>query len=82
MTIRTRLTVWYAAIFSVSLLVIGVSMYSELVVEQRAKIAHHHGGSVDDDAGADITQIIFFYGGSAVIGCALLALTWKSRPKT
>ncbi len=33
MTIRTRLTLWYAVIFSVSLLVIGVSTYSELVVE-------------------------------------------------
>ncbi|MEI6194223.1 MAG: ATP-binding protein [Verrucomicrobiota bacterium] len=71
MTIRTRLTVWYAAIFSVSLLVIGVSMYSELVVEQRAKIARHLGGSVDEDAGTDITQIIFFYGGAAVAVGAL-----------
>ena len=26
--------------------------------------------------------VLWFYGGSAVIGCALLALTWKSRPKT
>ena len=71
MTIRTRLTMWYAAIFSVSLLVIGVSMYSELVVEQRAKIARHHGGAVDEDAGEDITQIILFYGGAAVVVGAL-----------
>jgi heavy metal sensor kinase len=71
MTIRTRLTVWYAAIFSISLLVIGLSMYSELVVEQRAKFARHHGGAVDDDAGTDITQIIFFCGGAAVVIGAL-----------
>ncbi len=71
MTIRTRLALWYAAIFSVSLLVIGVSIYSELVVEQRAKIARHHGGAVDDDAGTDITQIILFYGGAAVVVGAL-----------
>jgi signal transduction histidine kinase len=78
MTIRTRLTLWYAAIFSMSLLVIGVSMYHELVVEQRAKIARHHGGGVDDDAGLDITQIIFFYGGSAIV-VGVLGGLWLTR---
>jgi signal transduction histidine kinase len=78
MTIRTRLTLWYAVIFSVSLLVIGVSMYSELVVEQRAKIARHHQASVDDDAGEDITQILVFYGGSAVV-VGLLGGWWITR---
>jgi signal transduction histidine kinase len=78
MTIRTRLTLWYAVIFSVSLLVIGVSMYSELVVEQRAKIARHHGDGVDDDAGTDITQIILFYGGSAVV-IGVLGGLWLTR---
>lgn len=78
MTIRTRLTLWYAAIFFVSLLVIGITMYSELVVEQRAKIAHHQGGVVDEDAGADITQIISFYGGSAVV-IGLLGGWWLTR---
>ena len=78
MTIRTRLTIWYAAIFSVSLLVIGVSMYSELVVDQRAKIARHQGGAVDDDAGTDITQIILLYGGSAVV-VGVLGGWWLTR---
>src|SRR5438874_1119886 len=78
MTLRARLTLWYAAIFSVSLLVIGVSMYSELVVEQRAKFARHHGGGIDDDAGTDITQIIVFYGGSAVV-IGLLGGWWLTR---
>jgi signal transduction histidine kinase len=78
MTIRTRLALWYAAIFSVSLLVIGVSMYSELVVEQRAKIARHHGSAVDADAGTDITQIILLYGGSAVV-VGLLGGWWLTR---
>jgi signal transduction histidine kinase len=78
MTIRTRLALWYAVIFSVSLLVIGVSMYSELVVETRAKIARHHGGTVDDDAGTDITQIILLYGGSAVV-VGLLGGWWLTR---
>ena len=78
MTLRTRLTLWYAVIFSASLLVIGVSMYSELVVEQRAKIARHHRAEVDDDAGTDITQIILLYGGSAVV-VGLLGGWWLTR---
>jgi signal transduction histidine kinase len=78
MTIRVRLSLWYAVIFSVSLLVIGVTMYSELVVEQRAKIAHDHGGAVDDDAGTDITQIILLYGGSAV-AAGVLGGWWLTR---
>ena len=78
MTIRTRLTFWYAAIFSVSLLVIGVTMYSELVVEQRAKIARHQGSTVDDDAGTDITQIILLSGGSAVV-VGVLGGWWLTR---
>ena len=78
MTIRTRLTIWYAAIFSVSLLIIGVAMYSELVVDQRAKIARHHSGTVDPDAGEDITQIILLYGGSAV-AVGVLGGWWLTR---
>lgn len=78
MTIRTRLTLWYAVIFSVSLLVIGLAMYSELVVETRVKIAHHHEATIDDDAGVDITQIIFIYGGSAIV-VGLLGGWWLTR---
>ena len=78
MTIRTRLALWYAVIFSVSLLIIGTSMYSELVVEQRAKLAAHRGGPVDSDAGADIMQIILLYGGSAV-AVGLLGGWWLTR---
>jgi len=78
MTIRTRLTLWYAVIFSLSLLVIGIAMYSELVLETRAKIAHHHRATIDDDAGVDITQIIFIYGGSAIV-VGLLGGWWLTR---
>src|ERR1017187_7949258 len=78
MTIRTRLTLWYAVIFSASLLVIGVSMYSDLVVEQRAEIARHHPAMVDEDAGMDITQTILLYGGSAVV-VGLLGGWWLTR---
>ncbi|HEV2696309.1 MAG TPA: ATP-binding protein [Verrucomicrobiae bacterium] len=78
MTIRTRLTIWYAAIFSISLLIIGISMYFELVVEQRDKMAKHGGDLVDDDAGLDITQIIVFYGGTAVV-VGVLGGWWLTR---
>jgi signal transduction histidine kinase len=78
MTIRTRLTLWYAGIFSVSLLGIGVAMYSELVLETRARIAHQPNAAVDDDAGVDITQIILIYGGSA-IAVGLLGGWWLTR---
>ena len=79
MTIRTRLTLWYAAIFSVSLLVIGVAIYSELVLETRARQEHHHRhATVDDDAGLDLTQIILIYGGSAIV-VGLLGGWWLTR---
>src|SRR5882757_2303579 len=78
MTIRTRLALWYAAIFSISLLVIGLLMYDDLVVEPRAKIARHHEATVDDDAGTDITQIILIYGGSTVV-VGLLGGWWLTR---
>ena len=79
MTIRTRLTVWYAAIFSLSLLIIGVSVYWELVVEQRAREAHHQTAeAVDDDAGMDITQDIILYGGGAII-VGVLGGLWLTR---
>ena len=76
MTLRARLAIWYAVIFSVSLLVIGISTYSELVVEQRDKIARHD--EVDDDAGTDLIQIILLYGGSAV-AIGLLGGWWLTR---
>jgi signal transduction histidine kinase len=78
MTIRTRLTLWYAVIFSVSLLGIGIAMYSELVVETRAKIARHREATIDDDAGVDISQILFIYGGSAIV-VGLLGGWWLTR---
>src|SRR5579862_5506947 len=68
MTIRTRLALWYAVIFSASLILIGLFIYSELVVEQRAKATKHHEANVvDSDAGEDLTQIILLYGGSAIV---------------
>jgi signal transduction histidine kinase len=78
MTIRTRLALWYAAIFSASLLVIGVAMYSELVLEARANSRHHPNDVVDEDAGTDITQILLFYGGTAV-AVGLLGGWWLTR---
>lgn len=78
MTIRARLALWYAAIFSASLLVIGVAMYSELVLEARATVKHAPHEVVDADAGADITQILLLCGGVAV-AVGLLGGWWLTR---
>ena len=81
MTIRTRLALWYAVIFSASLLAIGLVVYSDLVVEQRHKVAKHHGNFVDEDAGTDLTQIILLYGGSAIV-IGLLGGWWLTRARS
>ncbi|MGH7991469.1 MAG: sensor histidine kinase, partial [Limisphaerales bacterium] len=69
----------YAVIFSVSLLAVGLVIYSDLIVEQRAKVAKHHGNWVDKDAGTDLTQIIFLVGGSAIVVGLLGGLWLTSR---
>jgi signal transduction histidine kinase len=49
------------------------------VLEVRTRAAHHHRPEeVDGDAGEDITQIIFFYGGTAV-AVGLLGGWWLTR---
>ena len=67
MKIRTRLMLWYATTFSLSLLVIGWLMYEDLVLEPRAKLQHRQAATVDADAGEDVTQIILIYGGAAIV---------------
>jgi signal transduction histidine kinase len=64
MTIRTRLTLWYAAILSASLLVISLRSYHELVTE---KVAEHHEHDEQDEGWSDVTRIGLWYGIPAVI---------------
>jgi signal transduction histidine kinase len=67
MTIRTRLSLWYAAVMFIALMVMGVLLYYELVIEPRqlAKLHHHHGEVFED-----VTSIVMSCG----IPAMLLAL--------
>src|SRR5476651_1704477 len=73
MTIRKRLSLWYASIMFIALMVMGVLLYYELVIEPRylAKLHHHHGeDAIDPDVFEDVTSIMLLCG----IPAALLAL--------
>jgi signal transduction histidine kinase len=70
MTIRTCLSLWYASIMFVALMVMGVLLYYELVIEPRqlAKLHHHHGeDAVDPDVFEDVTSIVMSCGVPAIL---------------
>lgn len=73
MTIRTRLSLWYASIMFIALMMMGVLLYFELVIEPREEAHRHHHGfeeDVDPDVFEDVTGIVFSCG----IPAALLAV--------
>ena len=74
MTIRTRLSLWYASIMFIALMVMGVLLYYQLVIEPRQEAQRHHREqdeeSVDPDVFEDVTGIVFSCG----IPAALLAV--------
>jgi signal transduction histidine kinase len=69
MTIRTRLTLWYAGVFFASALVIGGVAYNELVVEKRrAPVAE---ADPPEEMAGDVLQIGLWFGiPAAVLGLA------------
>ena len=76
MTIRTRLSLWYAAVMFVALMVMGVLLYNQLVIEPRRWAERHH-QTLDrrrldrtDDLFEDVTGIVLWCG----VPAALLAL--------
>ncbi len=75
MTIRTRLSLWYASIMFIALMVMGVLLYYQLVIEPRheSQWHHHEQGEepVDPDVFEDVTAIVMWCG----IPAALLAVT-------
>lgn len=81
MTIRTRLTLWYAGILFVSVLLVAGLSYQELVVEKRKpKSATAAAPDKDetDDPLDDVTQILLWWG----LPAALIGLTggwWLTR---
>ena len=75
MTIRTRLSLWYAGVLTVSLLVIGLGTYREIDEQLR----HAHRRAPTEHAISETSEMIFEVGLPAV-GLGLLGgwwLTWK-----
>ena len=68
MTIRTRITLWYATVLLASLLLMAGVLYYELVIERRAAIA---AGQPRDPMEEELGEIILFYGLPTAL-CTLL----------
>ncbi|HEY5042263.1 MAG TPA: ATP-binding protein [Verrucomicrobiae bacterium] len=74
MTIRTRLTLWYASILIVSLLVIGLGTYREIDEQLR----HEHRRAPTEYAIGETSEMIFQVGLPAVV-LGLLGGWWLTR---
>jgi signal transduction histidine kinase len=75
MSIRTRLSLWYAAVMFVALMSMGVLLYNLLIIEPRHRAWRHHETyrqveAVDPDIFEDVTGILLWCG----IPAALLAM--------
>jgi heavy metal sensor kinase len=74
MTIRTRLTFWYAGILTVSLLVIGFGTYQE--IDERLR--HEHRREPEEHALAEAGEMVFQVGLPAIL-LGLLGGWWLTR---
>jgi len=74
MTIRTRLTLWYAGILTVSLLVIGFGTYQE--IDER--LHHEHRRGAEEHALAEAGELVFQVGLPAIV-LGLLGGWWLTR---
>ncbi len=74
MTIRTRLTFWYAGILTASLLVIGFGTYRE--IDERLRHEHHR--EPEEHALAEAGEMIFQVGLPAIV-LGLLGGWWLTR---
>lgn len=59
MTIRSRLTAWYAGVLLISVLLMAGVMYYELVYERRAATA---AGQPQEPLEGEVEEVIFYYG--------------------
>lgn len=71
MTIRTRLSLWYATVMFIALMAMGGLLYFQLVIEPRRE-AHHHRHerneeNVDPDVFEDVTGIVLWCGAPAAL---------------
>jgi signal transduction histidine kinase len=74
MTIRTRLTLWFAAVFTVSLLVMGIGTFIE--ISEQLRHAHRH--SPQEGAAEETLEMIVEAGLPAVV-LGLLGGWWLMR---
>lgn len=74
MTIRTRLTIWFAGVFTASLLVMGVGTFIE--ISEQLRHAHHR--SADEQAAHETVEMIVEAGLPAVL-LGLLGGWWLVR---
>jgi len=74
MTIRTRLTLWYAGVLTVFLLVIGLGTYREIDEQLR----HAHRRAPTEHAISETSEMVFEVGLPAV-GLGLLGGWWLTR---
>jgi signal transduction histidine kinase len=74
MTIRTRLTIWYAVVLTGSLLVIGFGTYTEIFEQMR----HEHRRAPEERALGEAGEMVFQVGLPAVL-LGLLGGWWLTR---
>ena len=74
MTIRTRLTWWYAGVLTISLLIIGAGTYQELDEQMR----HEHHRAPERHAMAETVEMVFYVGLPAVV-FGLVGGWWLTR---
>jgi heavy metal sensor kinase len=74
MTIRTRLTFWYAGVLTISLLVIGFGTYEEIL----ERLQHEHRREPTEHALAETGEMIFEVGLPAIL-LGLLGGWWLTR---
>src|SRR5262245_4564015 len=80
MTIRARLSLWYAAVMFVSLLAMGGLLYFKFVVEPRQPGSDDTPQEIADDQGdfAEVFRIVLWCGVPAA-GLALVGGWWLTR---
>ncbi len=74
MKIRTRLTLWYATILIVSLIVMGIGTYEQIV--EQLQIEHRHNFW---EYALDETGEMVFYAGMPAVVLGLLGGWWITR---
>ncbi len=82
MTIRTRLSLWYATVMFIALMVMGVLLYYQLVIEPRQEARQHqqeqNEETVDPDVFEDVTGIMLWCGVPATL-LALVGGWWLMK---